>query len=102
MATLAVYAGLVCKQIEEDRLRIARALDEGDLATIKKACHKLRGSLGGLCATRSVEACQALEHAANTLADPPTLRRLNDRLAAELDKVLPLIQALLVDDTAPP
>ncbi len=100
-ATLKIYAKLVRKQIDEDSLRIERALNEQDLATIKKACHKLRGSLGGLCAKRSVDACQALEHAASTHADTETLRQLRAQLAAELDRVMPMIEAFLSDTETP-
>ena len=85
---------IVRDQTVVDRQEIASAIGENDTVRVKKASHRLKGSVGQIGAVRAQKTCQLLEAAA-VKGDSSELAELQQKLEAELDALVPAIDAYL-------
>ena len=75
---------VVRDQAITDQREIASAISENDSTRLKKASHRLKGSVGQIGAMRAQKVCAALELAAKN-EESATFEQLQRQLADELD-----------------
>jgi two-component system sensor histidine kinase/response regulator len=77
--------------------RLRERLRAGDLATVQRLAHTLKGSAGNLGATAVQAAADALLIAIHQEAGPEEIERCFQTLAAELPPLLAELRAVLAD-----
>ena len=87
---------VVREQIATDRQAIAKAINENDCAHVKKASHRLKGSVGQIGAMRAKNACALLEAAAANDHSSDFVE-LKQKLETELDALIPEIDSFLAN-----
>ncbi|WP_300449606.1 PAS domain-containing protein [Accumulibacter sp.] len=95
---LRMMMTIVRDQIAPDRQVILDAMAAGDAALLRKAAHRLKGSLGQIGALAAQAVCAALE-AAGAEADAVHSRDLRPQLEDELDRLESAIAGYLAGDT---
>ena len=90
---------IVRDQTVVDRQEIASAIRENDTVRVKKASHRLKGSVGQIGAVRAQKACQLLETAA-AKGDSSAFAELQQKFETELDALVPAIDAYLASHPA--
>ena len=96
MELLLMTLPVVREQIATDRLAIAKAINENDCAHVKKASHRLKGSVGQIGAMRAKNACALLEAAAANDHSSDFVE-LKQKLETELDALSPEIDSFLAN-----
>ena len=89
---------VVRDQAVVDRQELANAISENDTGRVKKASHRLKGSVSQIGAMRAKNACALLEAAA-TRGDSGEFIELQKKLETELDALAPAIDVFLSDHT---
>ena len=86
----------VRSQIASDRHDIASAMAQGESKQLRKAAHRLKGSVAQIGAMRAKAVCQELEAAA-AQDELTACSKLKEQLDQELDALLPAIDGYLAD-----
>ena len=86
----------VRSQIASDRHDIASAMTQGESKQLRKAAHRLKGSIAQIGAMRAKAVCQELEAAA-AQDELTACSKLKEQLDQELDALLPAIDGYLAD-----
>ena len=94
--TLLMMLPIVRDQMQVDRGEIASAITDSDAGRLKKASHRLKGSVGQIGAVRTQQVCARLEEVAAN-GDSGAFAELASRLEAELEALAPAITQYLVE-----
>jgi CheY-like chemotaxis protein len=81
-------AGLFLEEYPKQRAIMREAIKNGELETLKRTAHALRGALGNFYAHRAVKAVQAVEDAAQQ-GEADAAGRAMKELAREIDRLKP-------------
>ena len=84
---------LFCADVEQQLPNMKRSLQSGDLLTLSRSAHSIKGSLGSLFAKRAAARAQALESAAkagDAASSGPALAALE----TAIQELLPELQRL--------
>lgn len=73
---------------------IEQALEQGDVAGLRRASHKLKGALVQLAAPNAAAIAEGLERSA-TVAPAKNLGLMAEKLRSEVDSLVPLLKAMI-------
>ena len=93
---LLMMLPIVRDQMQIDRCEIASAITDSDAGRLKKASHRLKGSVGQIGAVRTQQVCARLEEVAAS-GDSGAFAELASRLEAELEALAPAITQYLAE-----
>ena len=97
--TLLMMLSIVLDQMLVDRSEISNAAADKDSESLRKASHRLKGSVGQIGAMRAQQVCVLLEEAA-AKGDSNAFADLQSRLEAELNALIPFITSYLAEHPA--
>lgn len=92
---LTILAGF-CQDNATTILKIRKAQDEKDFGSLLRLAHRLKGSAGNIGATGVQQAASALEQVCNQPESSHLVNALSTSLEEELDRLLNLLQPLVL------
>jgi HPt (histidine-containing phosphotransfer) domain-containing protein len=92
--TLSMLAGILLADLSPFRAEVTRHLAQGDLTTLGRVAHKLKGSSGSLGAMELHEACFALEMAARA-TDVEGCSRTATAVLSAVDRLSPILAEVI-------
>lgn len=92
---LTILAGF-CQDNTTTIMKIRKAQDEKDIDSLLRLAHRLKGSAGNIGATDVQQAASGLEQVCNQPESPHLVSALSTRLQEELDRLLNLLQPLVL------